>query len=605
MKYISFKIKNFKGIKSVNIDLTRHPQINIFTLVGLNESGKTTILEAMHFFSQNESPNTHEYIPKSKKHNFNESIEITATLAFTDEDKIAFSNYLEKQFKYTLKDDLNIFSVTKEHSFINSIPDQSTIHWNLKFDITTKTEKTKTIDLSNGVENEIKNYLTSQMPVIIYYPNFLFDIPQKIYLDNTLEIGKENLQQSARPQTKEEKSQPFYLQVIQDVLDYMGGDLKIGTHIVERFKKRESSVEAKEALESQILKMSSKMNQVIFSAWKQIFPNSKSKDIELQIGEEEGRSYFEIKIREGSNKFQIRERSLGFRWFFTFLLFTEFRKVRNEDPGETIFLLDEPAYNLHSTAQKILLKVFSALADNCKLIYTTHSHYLIDPTWLSGAYIIKNQALDYENEIDFDESSTDVSVIPYRQFVANYPNQSTYFQPILDALDYQPSKLEIVPKLTIFEGKYDYYCMRYINEIILENKYTLNPYPGNGDDLLRVIKLYLAWGTKFIVILDGDRAGENAKKRYETELGLITADTVFNLRDISNKWTGFATESLFTESEKMRIINSLYPEAKEFTKRNFFTSIEDLLISKKSIKLSKTTTNNFEKIFQFIQKHLN
>ncbi|MCG6192333.1 ATP-binding protein [Leptospira sp. FAT2] len=605
MKYVGFEIKNFKGIKSVKIDLTRHPQINIFTLVGLNESGKTTILEAIHFFSRTEQDNTHEFIPKSKKHNFNESIEITASLVFSEEDKVAFSDYIEKQYKCTLNEEVKQFSATKKHKFINSIPSSSTVDWNLKFDVTTKTGKIKTIDLSNVEEEGIKNYLTSQMPVIIYYPNFLFDIPQKIYLDDALDIGKENLQQVNKPQTKEEKSQPFYLQVIQDVLDYMGGDLHIGTHIVERFKKRETSIEAKEALESQILKMSSKMNQVIFSAWKQIFPNSKSKDIELQIGEDAGRSYFEIKIREGSNKFQIRERSLGFRWFFTFLLFTEFRKVRNEDPGETIFLLDEPAYNLHSTAQKILLKVFGDLANNCKLIYTTHSHYLIDPTWLSGAYIIKNEALDYENEIDFDESSTDVAVISYRQFVANNPNQSTYFQPILDALDYQPSKLDIVPSLTVFEGKYDYYCMRYINEIIFNKKYSLNPYPGNGDDILKIIKLYLAWGTKFIVILDGDRAGGKAKKRYESEIGLLSSEVVFNLIDINSKWDGFATENLFTDAEKLKIINHLYPEEKEYSKRNFFTSIEDLLISKKEIKLSKTTITNFEKIFSFVEKKLN
>jgi len=46
MRYIKYEIKNFKGIKNATIDMSR---INskIYTLVGLNESGKTTILQAI------------------------------------------------------------------------------------------------------------------------------------------------------------------------------------------------------------------------------------------------------------------------------------------------------------------------------------------------------------------------------------------------------------------------------------------------------------------------------------------------------------------------------------------------------------------------------
>ncbi|PJZ75292.1 ATP-dependent nuclease [Leptospira neocaledonica] len=601
MKYLSFNIRNFKGIKSVEINFGRKPPINIFTLVGLNESGKTTILEAMHLFSQKENKNTHEFIPKSKKHNFNDAIEIEATISLSSEDQGSLSKFVSDNYNFEIIGEFSSFRIIKRHEFKNSIPEKSSVIWIAQLRVeTAKKHKEKVIEIGDPEFVGIQEYLEKQLPVIVYYPNFLFDIPQKIYLQEPLEISETGtVQQTVK--SKEDKTQPFYMQVIQDVLDYMGGDLRIGTHIVERFKQRNTSIEAKEALESQILKMSSKMNQVIFSAWKQIFPTSKSKEIELQIGDDNGRSYFEIKIKEGSNKFQIRERSLGFRWFFTFLLFTEFRKVRNEDPGETIFLLDEPAYNLHSTAQKILLKVFSELADNCKLIYTTHSHYLIEPTWLSGAYIIKNQALNYENEIDYEESSTDVAVIPYRQFVVDHPDQSTYFQPILDALDYQPSKIDIVPYLTIFEGKFDYYSMRYINEIMLNNKYKLNPYPGSGDGLLRVIRLYMAWGAKFIVVLDADKAGVKAKQRYEKEIGSAASEVILNLSDINSKWSGFKTEDLFTQAEQLRIINTLYENETEYNKKYLFSAIEHLLITKKEIKLSKTTLNNFELLFQYLK----
>ena len=37
MKYIKFKVENFKGIENVEVDFTHN---RILTLVGLNESGK-------------------------------------------------------------------------------------------------------------------------------------------------------------------------------------------------------------------------------------------------------------------------------------------------------------------------------------------------------------------------------------------------------------------------------------------------------------------------------------------------------------------------------------------------------------------------------------
>ena len=90
MKYKSFYIKNYKGIKELSIDLDKDPKTNIITLVGLNESGKTTILEAISLFSSAPlSENIHKLIPKSKKFSFTDSIEIHATLELDANDEKA------------------------------------------------------------------------------------------------------------------------------------------------------------------------------------------------------------------------------------------------------------------------------------------------------------------------------------------------------------------------------------------------------------------------------------------------------------------------------------------------------------------------------------
>ena len=44
MKYKSFTIENYKGIKDITLDLNRS---NLYCFIGINESGKTTLLDAI------------------------------------------------------------------------------------------------------------------------------------------------------------------------------------------------------------------------------------------------------------------------------------------------------------------------------------------------------------------------------------------------------------------------------------------------------------------------------------------------------------------------------------------------------------------------------
>ena len=64
MKYKSFYIKNYKGIKDLKLELDKDPNSNIITLVGLNESGKTSILEAISLIHNEPNANeVHKLIP--------------------------------------------------------------------------------------------------------------------------------------------------------------------------------------------------------------------------------------------------------------------------------------------------------------------------------------------------------------------------------------------------------------------------------------------------------------------------------------------------------------------------------------------------------------
>lgn len=590
MRYTSFYIKNYKGIQELTLDLDREPKSNIFTLVGLNESGKTTVLEAISVLKKEEDvdDNIHKLIPKSKKASFTETIEICATLKLDDDDKTLLLG-ARNQLGLTEIEAFDTFKIRKVFKFENSkfIEEKSGFFCDFQVRVKSGNQRTLRNAEVNSIEYKaVRSYvLDNLLPPIIYYPNFLFNFPDRIYLKES---------------SNEKEEQESYRQVLNDILDTVGEGWNIDAQIVERLSDpTEANIEALDAV---ILALSEKITSVVFTAWDQIF-KSGGKEIILKTGIDADNKlpYLDFRLKEGTQQFQISERSLGFKWFFTFLLFTEFRKNRQNEKGEILFLLDEPASNLHSTAQKKLLSTFENLVTNCKLIYTTHSHHLINPKWLSGTYIVRNKAINYE-DLTASILPTDIEAIIYKQFVTTHPTQQTYFQPILDAIEYSPSNLEEVPNIVLTEGKNDYYTFRYIAEVILkEEEYDIKFYPGNGADRNnQIIATYLAWGKDFNIFLDGDKAGEDAKTRYIKEFGIVVRDSISTLKDVDATFN-VATEQLFTHTELLEIQKTFDATATVYNKSAFNTALQNLFISEQDITLSQETKDKFKKVLDFLK----
>ncbi|MCH7712754.1 MAG: AAA family ATPase [Chloroflexi bacterium] len=87
------------------------------------------------------------------------------------------------------------------------------------------------------------------------------------------------------------------------------------------------------------------------------------------------------------------ERSAGMVWFFSFLVW--FNQIRSTYGDNLILLLDDPGLALHGRAQADLLKyIEERLASNYQVIYTTHSPFMIDPANLSRARTVENIVVD-------------------------------------------------------------------------------------------------------------------------------------------------------------------------------------------------------------------
>lgn len=598
MKFTYFKFENFKGIEKQTLDLTKNPDSRVFTLVGLNESGKTTVLEAINYFAYKPESlealeldsyvvgDIHSLIPINKRDNFNGFITIEAGIELEGEDIEEIKKTFKKEGNIKLTNYSNTLSYTQKYFFKNSIhqPDNDKKNWEYDFKGKKGNER-KEKRLKNNDALIAHRIILQRMPSILYFPNFLFEFPEKIYLDSSITDSKHQ----------------FYQSIIQDVLDSLDNDTNIADHLISRIKSDDKNENRN--LNSLIGKMQKMLTDVIFTKWNQIFNKEIAKtEIILYYGQDEKKGpYLEFNIKDDVDTYRIIERSLGFRWFFVYILLTQFRRFRKKHKN-VFFLFDEPASNLHPSAQLELLKSFERLP---KVLYTTHSHYLINPKWLENTFVIKNEAIDYNKEEDFKSKNTDIRITKYREFAVNYPNQTSYFQPILEILDYRPANLELVPNVVITEGKTDFYIFNYFQEVIKSENNPLKLVPGaSSSNLENLISLYLGWGKNFIVLLDSDKSGKEQKKRYEELFGLSISDRVLTYHDIDACWSNTKTEDLFSDADLLHIQEKSYPSNNKYNKKLFNRSIQELYVKTEFVKLSKETDQNLEKVINFLKSKL-
>jgi hypothetical protein len=85
----------------------------------------------------------------------------------------------------------------------------------------------------------------------------------------------------------------------------------------------------------------------------------------------------------------VDERSTGFAWFFSFLVW--FSQVRRIYGDNLVILLDDPGFGLHAKAQEDLLTYISEeLEPYYQVIYTTHSPFMLDARKLRRARTVED-----------------------------------------------------------------------------------------------------------------------------------------------------------------------------------------------------------------------
>lgn len=560
MRYKSFRIENFKGIKDTTVNLQSLAGANVFAFVGLNESGKTTVLEAIHSFSPDDATSEllggeagigvpfKERVPRHALSDFSGDVSVTAVVNVTQDDKRNIAKLLRDKHQI----ELNIDAVPDEivfqrqQRFADGDFVKSFFNLRTKF-LVKRANQRKWHEATGDETSKVRDCAYALTPDIAYFPTFVFDFPETVFLTNRGGIVDQ-----------------FYRRTFQDILDYDGRGHTIDKDIVRRLRASNmvvpwlsflslwGSYDDKEKIQHVMDRASAAVTKLIFGRWNKIFgEDTRGKEIVITFDTLEGEIqdnsgnkvkthehdiFVRFQIRDGTRRFNVNDRSLGFRWFFSFMLFTQFRVARTSSSSRPLlFLFDEPASNLHAAAQQKLIESFPEIATGENtLAYSTHSHYLIEPKWLEQTFIVTNRAdapvVSVLDDISLDDESLDIKVATYRSFVNSHPKQTSYFQPILDRLEVVPSKFDAQKASIVLEGKSDYFILRYVTKLLDLSDLPLLPGLGAGT-FGALAALHVGWNLKFLFVLDGDPAGKAERARYAQDFG-IPIDRLVTIDDL-------------------------------------------------------------------------
>jgi len=576
MYYEGFKIENFKGLKKVEISFKKN---DLILLLGLNESCKTTILKAIETFdflndpSEKFAPKFFTSIKKKSDVYTNASAVITATINL--ETDLEFRNIksiagieISHEEKTELKRFIEIINQERTIQIARVLPFQNGNPQPYFYQIKHKDKFSKT-ELAKRLALEIVNIC----PFIIYFEDFKDRIPEEIYINDNSDAYD-----------------PIWYDII-DGLFYNTNK----TYNIELFKEFFSKNNPRIQDSRIVLKQVNKtLNKIFTKRWKNL---SGVKGIDsAELVYISSKKCFQLNVFDidGSN-FTPEERSRGAIWYLSFLMKTEFRsKKLRKSSGKPIFLIDEPASNLHSNAQENMIKDFTKLTKDTSIIYTTHSQYLIALENIKNTYIIKKG------------SNGVVKATKWSEFLQNNEGKISYYQPIANLLQLIPNSLDIPWKRAILtEGPSDRKVLIIMNKILNNRLNDYAIYPGSSaNNLKELISLNIGWNTEFKVFLDSDEEGTKAAEKYK-EMFHLTKEIITIPR------TNYTIEKCFSIEDKNKLYKLAFGQDKNGGKvsKKEFEAIFSLLIinsvpAKKIVgTLEEKTLKLFEEIFDSIIKH--
>lgn len=291
----------------------------------------------------------------------------------------------------------------------------------------------------------------------------------------------------------------------------------------------------------------------------------------------------DIRVKNSKTRVSLplQNRSKGFNWFFSFLVW--FNKIQADSNSKYILLLDEPGLNLHATAQADLLHFLESLVDKYQVIYTTHSPFMVETTKLNRVRTVFS---------DQDSSIVSESI--------QQKDPNTLF-PLQAALGYDIAQnLFISKKNLLVEGVSDLLFLTTISEYLNANKRT-----GLNEDITIVPTGGLEKVASFISLLRGSKLSifclldsftdQKAQAKFDSlsTQKIISDKNIRFFHNYLENRTKADIEDMFTQEEYLILFNKVFESNYPYIDSEKFDSNIEGILSKINKIIGKSRFNHY------------
>lgn len=518
MKLLAFRVKNFRSI--VDTKWCPFSRDHVTVLVGQNESGKTSILDALHCLLGNGFISADDLRSAAPMPEMSAKCEVTV-----DEFIAAAEEHLEE---------LAGNWSTSQHSVISKFIDSQkgivelTINWSASSTAPGKFDWI--VRINGGLEKLLENAKAREET-----------------LAKTLNLTKNVIAAATKvdlPSTPGERTNhPFFFTANQiaealhialptsTLFNPESGLLPNTVDIDEKFNLagdnraaasnylRIAGLELKNLLkidrrERQFLlsKAKEKISKDFNLFWTQTIGRNRKLEIGCEIenygadaGEKAGKPHLIFGISDGHSTLYPKQRSEGVRWFVSFYLQLKASQARGQ---RRIFLMDEPGANLHPKAQEDVLRLVNSLSDKIDIVYSTHSSALLEFSKLYRVHAVQRVGED-------DDSPTEI--IDAHSLSAASTDTLT---PLLMAMGTDLSSQNVIKKKNnvLLEEISGFY---YLNAFwkLRDCKQEAHFIPATGaSNIPTLANMFTGWGLHFVVAIDDDTLGRTVYKQLKQEL---------------------------------------------------------------------------------------
>jgi predicted ATP-dependent endonuclease of OLD family len=569
MNIIKFEIKNYRAIEQIEINLN----YSINPIIGINEAGKTSVLRAILAFDKTRDRfNDGEHLEYKNKYltKATKNSEVSAVLTLDKKE-------VEKLLKSVkLKTDSTDYTILSKYS------NKTELLLTRKLTEEKKEYHFEDQNLTESTNAKVTKFLVSNLPYILYFDDFADRVPQTV--EFPIDYYKTGKLTRNKNRDWQDIIQEIFKRADTEGIDEDYNEIPLQTYF--NIKDADTKTDILSDVEQTL-------NNEIIKEWKRIKKSGQSfaddsDKLELVLENEGDIFYFKVKDKSHKDKkrtFNISERSKGFQWFFNYMIKLKFNPNYKGELKNSIFLLDEPGSYLHSTAQSELLKELERVSKDNFILFCTHSQYLLNPE------IIKLGSIKIA-----EKKESKITLQNYGNYKSKKDKGA--LSPIYQALQLNFAH-DFLGKVVITEGITDFYLLKIIQKHtkLIPKNITIIPSSGAGHSST-LISLAIPFSDSFLILLDNDKAGKNAKTKYLKEFG---EGIESNIHFYNSTIKDFKLENFLCSKDSadlLRITNStdlkrafgfIYYDYKD--EQNKFIS-----------KLSKETLENFKSTFKIISE---